>query len=928
MNKKKIGALMMMAIVAANTPMVYVSELKAEVTGDVYFEIYDCNVPGDVMDGEEFDVEVVLRGDFSNVTDEDDVEIELIGSCIAKMGHQTTPATFRRRNTNDEETNYRFFVINNVYTYSGNNQIEVKVTVGDETKSSFVNIDGKAKPEIVTAAEGIEISTNIINAVVGENQQIAIDLKNVAEKRVEGGILNVELENNATGISVKRPEVKFSSIAEGDTATVYTILNIDEDVTQGIHNLVVSIEDGPSAVVPVKVASSFMPASFEITTANATNFEKDKPQQININFTNIGQVAAQNVKVELVQTSNVLIMDHSNVKYINNIEPMATQSLTALLQVNSVEEASIPMQVRMMYINDFGEPQTDEQYIYLTTVPQVEAEKLKNLAPPSFEILATNTTDFMKDVAKNISIKFKNVGESDADNVKIEIVPNENVYIKDGSNVRYLNSIVAGAEKSLEVLMEVNNQDVLNIPLEIKAAYAFAKYDDEGDEVTETGAETQYIYLTAVKEAEEPAKREISIGNIAEPSGIWAVGEPFNVSFDVYAPDGAENLKLSVMAEEGIVPKSKNLFMINEIAPETTNRYLVTFQALDSIKTNTYPIEIKTEYMLNEEEVTYSQYATVSVENNVEEEEEEEETKGGVPKVIIGEYTIDPVVVRAGEEFVLNVGFLNTHKEKNVSNFKANLMITEQGEDNTGSVFTPIGGSNTFFIDQMDPGQTVSKMIRMYTIPSATPKTYEVSMNMEYEDDDGAAISATEYLGIPVEQVTKLDIADVEMEMVEVGMEGDLTAQIFNKGKTIISNVEITTSGEGFDVIDNKQIIGRLDIGQLEYYEPTIIPNEEGILHGVINIEFEDVTGKVQNIAEEFEFEVMAAYVPEPYFPEENFGFEDFENVVEEVEEEVDILPNMVGLCAGFSVSALITKFFAVRKRKKIFEMGMDDDED
>ncbi len=33
----------------------------------------------------------------------------------------------------------------------------------------------------------------------------------------------------------------------------------------------------------------------------------------------------------------------------------------------------------------------------------------------------------------------------------------------------------------------------------------------------------------------------------------------------------------------------------------------------------------------------------------------------------------------------------------------------------------------------------------MYTIPSADPKTYEISMVMEYEDADGNEITATEY---------------------------------------------------------------------------------------------------------------------------------------------------------------------------------------
>ncbi|OON90204.1 MAG: hypothetical protein ATN33_03700 [Epulopiscium sp. Nele67-Bin001] len=216
----------------------------------------------------------------------------------------------------------------------------------------------------------------------------------------------------------------------------------------------------------------------------------------------------------------------------------------------------------------------------------------------------------------------------------------------------------------------------------------------------------------------------------------------------------------------------------------------------------------------------------------------------------------------------------------------------------------------------------IVKNITMYTIPSADPKTYEISMVMEYEDEFGNEITATEYLGIPVEQVTKLEVADVVTELVEAGNEADLKAQIFNKGRTDISNVIITTTGEGFDVIDNKQIFGTIGKGEIKNYQPTIIPHESGFLEGAINIEYEDVTGKVNTLIHEFEMEVLETYMPE--FDIYDWDFEDV--VVEMPQEEASNYPVVAGAAAVAVLAGLVIN--KKRKAKKA-EAELDfDDED
>ncbi|ONI45872.1 hypothetical protein AN642_01140 [Epulopiscium sp. SCG-B10WGA-EpuloA2] len=1043
MKKKKIGALLALAILTTNTPIIY-PQLTYAYTKEQYIELKNLDgsifglavidFPEEIVDGQTFDLEIIINADLAGLNDghadNAGVDISLNGASITKSGNVLYPLNFDNRNEQGV-TNYHFYLIDNEYTYQEDDTVEVNFTFRESSniKSSYkgeINLNGKKGPSTATVSEGLKISTNIINAVVGENQQIAITLENTADAKIESGELTIELddEDHSDGIKINRDEISFPSIRAGQTITVYTTLNIDEDVTRGIHNLIISAndEDNVSAIVPVKVDSNFTPASFEITTENTTNFEEDTPKQININFKNIGQISAKNVKVELIQTNSVYIMDGSNVKYLDNIEPHTSQNLGVLIQVNDVEDSSnIPLQLKISYIDDLGKTQEDTQYIYLTTLKkdvdkaeitidnivepsqtlltdtpfnvsfdvfapdELENVKINVIAPEGIIPKSKNLFNVVTGAQNNYSVTFQALDTTETSTYPIEIkadytlndelvtysqyatvsIENEeeakkseiiinnivgpsgtltsddtfnvsfDVFAPDGAekvkvnvispegiipksqNLFTINEIAKGATNHYNVTFQaLDTVETSTYPIEIKAEYNLNDEDIIYSQYSTVNIENQ----------DELKKAEITIDKIVEPKGILLADVPFNISFNVSAPDGAENVKVSVISPEKIVPKSKNLFVINKLAAGASNKYVVTFQALDTITTSTYPIEIKAEYNLNDEDITYSQYATVSVENEVK--DDEDENKGGTPKVIIGEYKIDPVVVQAGEEFSLDIGFFNTHKDKTVSNFKANLTITEQGEDNTGSVFTPVGGSNTFYIDEMDPGETVYKTIRMYTIPSADPKTYELTMKMEYEDEDGDPISASEFLGIPVEQVTKLDVADISVEQIEVGMEGDLTAQIFNKGKTIISNVEITTTSidENFDIFDNKQIVGKLEIGAVEYYEPTIIANEAGMLKGQINVEYEDVTGKIHNIVEEFDFEVMEAYVEEDFFPEEEF-FPEPELEEEPEEEKVDVKPQLVGIFFGFSISALITKFLYARKKKKLMALGEDDED-
>ena len=674
-------------------------------------------------------------------------------------------------------------VMDLVYNGSGNTvDIEIGFKDGGNVVKGSITLENATAA--ISAGEGLTLSQSVINVVAGEMQQITLTVKNDSKAYVESGKMKLKMKDatSAKGIALKKKEISLSAMNKGEQKDYYVTLDVDKDVTRGIHDMVVEIE-GKEHIVKLKVDSNFMPPALEVNVTNITAFEANVAKAIQVNIKNVGHVVAKNVKLEIVPNEKVFVADGSNVRYVENIESGKVQTVPVSLIVNDTSTYNLPVEMKLSYIDDLGETQTSSQFIYLSTKGSV-------------------------------------------------------------------------------------------------------------------------------------AQKELEITTTAEPAGLKKIGEEFNIGFKVTAPDEAKNVKISVKSSEGIVSKSKSIFIEPKLAKGQTKSYNVTFVATQPVTTGTYPIEIVAEYSLNGQEVAIKQYATVSVEN---EEAEEGEDKGkSKPKVIVGTYSSNPVVVKAGEEFDLEIGFLNTNKSKTVKNLKANLTVKEQGENDTGSVFTPVNASNTFFIDTLAPGQMEVKNIRLYTIPSAKPKTYEITLEMEYEDEKGEAITATEHFGIPVEQVTKLEVAEVQVEYAELGMPAEMTANIYNTGKTSISNIRISTTGEGFEVQDNTLIIGALEKGSSKTYMPTIIPNQSGTLTGQIQIEYEDVTGKMQSLTHDFQVEVMESAPPMEEFP--------MEEMPQMEEEKPAKWPILLGVAVGIGIAAGITALIMKKRKNKLAEMDIDED--
>ena len=280
------------------------------------------------------------------------------------------------------------------------------------------------------------------------------------------------------------------------------------------------------------------------------------------------------------------------------------------------------------------------------------------------------------------------------------------------------------------------------------------------------------------------------------------------------------------------------------------------------------------------------------------------------PKLIIDNYSLQPKMVEAGKEFTLNMSFYNTNATYSVRNIKISLN-NETGGSGTngqnvgGSVFIPVGSSNTFYISSIAPGKTASKSIKMSVVPNAQAQNYVITANFEYEDKNGNEFTANEIIGIPVVQQAKVSFGEITTNPGMAGEPATVDMDFFNTGKDTLTNFMISVQGDGFS-LDNggNYFVGNFAPGASDHFSSTIIPTESGTAKGKLVITYEDSTGETHT--EEKDFSVEAQQMDEgTTVPDEE---------MDQGTGSMGALPFILG---GLLIIAIITTIIVKKKRDK-----------
>jgi hypothetical protein len=207
---------------------------------------------------------------------------------------------------------------------------------------------------------------------------------------------------------------------------------------------------------------------------------------------------------------------------------------------------------------------------------------------------------------------------------------------------------------------------------------------------------------------------------------------------------------------------------------------------------------------------------------------------------------VDPVIVRAGQEFDLNITFQNASSVKNVENIKVTLEALETTE-RKGSVFSPVDGSNTIYIDRIGTKEEVPYQLRFYTVSDAEARSYKLMVKFTYQDEELNPYEESEQIAINVQQTTSLEVEDIAIpDTVSVGQNIDIDTSIINSGRVTIRNIRCRVDTDTPDAMDTSQVegwVGTVGVGNTTSYDGVLVPLLAGNFRGSIVFYGEDDAG-------------------------------------------------------------------------------------
>ncbi|MCR5481990.1 MAG: hypothetical protein K6F52_04265 [Clostridia bacterium] len=446
-----------------------------------------------------------------------------------------------------------------------------------------------------------------------------------------------------------------------------------------------------------------------------------------------------------------------------------------------------------------------------------------------------------------ITFNIYNNGTGTLKNAVIAVTLPEGMYIYNDSSSKSIGYISTGKTKSVTFPITVDD--------DLKSGnYAVtAKVTALGGDTSETSFERTF-YVPVNGGGATVSSKNISITNINYPNAVEA-DEPFTFGFTVKntGSSAVKDVKISAEMPEGMMNKTSNVFVENSIAAGGSKTYSMK---LFSNKGDTaYPIKISVA-SLDDSEKEVAQYVSIYVEGG-----------SGVktPKLMVDHYDFGGDSVQAGSSCVLHIGIHNTSKKK-ISNIKVSL----KSEGNV----VPVGGSNSFFVDELAGGEHFSRSLMFSVKPAAEPGTEALTVSMTYENGSGEEFSAEDIIAIPVTQASRLVVDDITAPSeCYVGEMASAEVEFYNMGKSTLSNVRVTASGNFDSYESTSYFAGNMESGSSDTYTLNFVPREEGPLEGVITFTYEDADSVEQIYEMPFVFEVMAAPEwDEEEFPEEEEG--------------------------------------------------------
>lgn len=723
----------------------------------------------------------------------------------------------------------------------------------------------------VQAAAGaikiVEEGDNIVKP--GETNHIVMKIA-ATDLYISNPTIDIKAKDADAPFTIINQKLTFNGKTVKDVYTNTTNLEFDVKVkeTAGIGTYPISITftysdvlyneaDSCTITTNLKIQEEKNPIQLTIDDANVGNTNIGNKTSIDFTVKNEGEITAKSVYLKM--------------NFGEGIEEGYTAKDIKIGDLTSGGKKTISLPISILSTATAGRKTFTANFTYKT----IDGEEIKssyniyvNLTSttvatqtPKLRIDNVDYKEGLKPGSKfKLSVDLNNVGGALAKNISVAVdetsIDSTGILKEFYTNGISVVNMSSGITKSVSLPLSVSKYATGGM----KAVKLVVTYNDESGN-SYTLNETVYIDVNASTTV--VGSPNIIINNVSQFPEQPVAGGKVEVSFDLENKSNVDVSELKITTEglttTTFIPIESEPYQYYEkLKGGEKIRVKIPLKVSDDIVEGLNNIIVKYTYTGGEGT------ATIPV-RDVQNEE------GGIskPKLIVSQYTTDVEELRAGSTFNFNFDLYNT----NSTVAAKNITVTVTQPDN---IFTVTQGSNSFFINKIEPGETVSNTLEMKVKSDATTKAYEVQILIEYEYDGAEPNPTTGEIGESRTQKLNLQAVENSRPVVDyvnvyswdgnvtVGNTATLSFEFYNMGKSPLNNVVATVEGDFAKADGNMYFIGNATEGSSSLVEFDVIPNMEGTANGVLRITFEDSNGDEVEFTKDFTAQVMGAGTFEP----------------------------------------------------------------
>ncbi|MCL2398415.1 MAG: hypothetical protein FWC91_01560 [Defluviitaleaceae bacterium] len=595
-------------------------------------------------------------------------------------------------------------------------------------------------------------------------------------------------------------------------------------------------------------------------------------QYVDIIVRNIGSGLANNVLVTASTDGPVNIEFIGNSNVLGNVA-MNTNSIvrTRLSAHSNATAGNYSINLEFAFRDRDGSNETSQDSISI----RIDAQQLEPRV--LLQNFSVNQVQIFPGNIFLVSANLVNLGNGVANNVHTAIVDgldSEGIFLSGAPNAPFLQTVEAGHSSAVSFGLAASDRITSGT---FPIVFEVTGRDHAGEEISERFT----YFVTVVAPATGANRAFVSIDNISSTAAGRTIGvnERTQISMQVTNTGNlaARNVRISAspLDSDAVVPQSANVQTINILEPGATQSLSFVFSPTADASSQYHMIGFEVVYDTGVsgdlETDTFEQFVGINV-YNPDRDRDQEEVGRSRPRILVSAYSVYPMIVSAGEQFDLSMTFQNTSSTRAVYNIKITLQAVEYAE-RSGAVFTTVGASNTLFVNRLGPGETVDRDLRMFTVPNADPRTYNIEVTFDYEDEDFDEFQEVEQLSINVRQVTRLEVSNLQIPSHAMMFQPIFVDfNIINSGRVTLANLRVAVEGN-FDTSGVDIFVGNMGRGNSANFAGQFTPEEPGEQHGILIVSGEDETGELIEFRHEFSVfvEEMMMWGPDDYLGGDRF---------------------------------------------------------